>query len=824
MDDRALDHGLHYGAAMHGRRDRLLWIGLAACAGGLAPAAPLPVALAAIVVGACVFVHAGRVTFALASIAFVLSILRAQHALAVHDDARRAILAIDPAPVASAPVHRWPVRCEVEGDVRTSPLSLGDSLRFDITVRTSTCEGDRDQSDEGGTRAHPRAQPRFAGVVATLYVPLAIAPPVGRADRVRAIANLSPPYAFANPDTQDPRPSQARRGVLLSGGADDLVVLAHGFGIRSWIDHERDRSRRRIVATFPEGTSSMARALVLGEDDLANDDRLAFRRSGLAHLLAVSGMHLVLVVASIVTGIRFVLLRIHPLARRIDVARIASAIGIPLVWVYAELAGGSGSAIRAAWMMGVVLLARAVARKPDTIRALAFSLVAMIVVDPLVAFDMSFGLSALATGGLIGLARPIEAAMRARLRFAPVFVVRPLATTLAATIACAPILASASSELSIAGLVANVVAVPLGEAAALPLCLVHALLSFWPAAEQGCALAASGALTGVRFLARLFSFGVLRVPPPTAWQLAIVAAAATGAAFGRTRRWLLVGALGLGLAEIAVRRAGAPHGVVRVTYLDVGQGDAALIDLPDGGLLLVDAGGLVGSRDDVGERVVARTLAMRRRSRIDVVVLSHPHPDHYLGLTSALAGIEVGAFWDTGQGEEEGATGAYAELLASLRKRGVPIVRPAALCGARSLSGASIEVLSPCPVPVPDRGANDNSFVVRVRYGRRAFLFVGDAEHEAERDLVAHHANAIAADVLKVGHHGSRTSTTPAFLAAVAPSVAVMSCGVRNRFGHPHPNTLATLAHTTVRSFRTDRDGAVVVTTDGNALDVASSR
>src|SRR5262249_39207590 len=146
----------------------------------------------------------------------------------------------------------------------------------------------------------------------------------------------------------------------------------------------------------------------------------------------------------------------------------------------------------------------------------------------------------------------------------------------------------------------------------------------------------------------------------------------------------------------------------------------------------------VGSPVDLGARVIQPVLRARRRRRLEAMVLSHPHPDHFGGLVSTLPLVEVGELWDTGQGEDQGAGASYATLLARARARGVPIRRPRDLCGApRVAGGATIEVLAPCPGYAPDAGANDNSLVLRISYGRRSVLLVGDAEREEERALVA---------------------------------------------------------------------------------------
>ncbi|AKU96712.1 DNA internalization-related competence protein ComEC/Rec2 [Labilithrix luteola] len=789
--------------------DGIFVCGLSVCSGALTWSAPLEVAVAMLVAFAIwglVGPREQRVRRWLLALACALSFFAgAWRAASVVDafETARTNLERD---------HAWPSRCELAGIVETSPARGEDSVRVDVRVGKGACE-----------------TISFEGRV-TLHVPLGIAPPMARGDRVTAIAQLAPAHRFWNDGTGDPAPGQARRGSLLSGGVVDIRVVTPGWGIVSLIDRLRETIRQRIVATFPSETEGMARALVLGESALDDTDQRAFRRSGLSHLLAVSGMHLVLVVATFVSALRALLVRFPALATRIDVNRIAAAVGAPLAWFYADLAGGSGSAIRAAWMSSVALFAVAVGRKPDTWRALGFSILGMALWDPLVAYDLSFVLSVTATFGLVALGKPIERVLVTRAPAWAGFVVRPMAQTTAASVACAPVLAGMGPDLPVAGLVANLVAVPLGEAAALPLCLLHGLLEPLPLAEKGTALAASGALSLVRHVARSFAaipWGAVPVAAPTSSELAVLAVFAFGVACFRARAakigWSALSVAFLVILELDARAAGSPHGRLRVTFADVGQGDAALIDLPDGRSMLIDAGGFVGSPTDTGERVIAPLLRARRRSVVDYVVLSHPHPDHFGGLRTGLSAVRVGEFWDTGQGESEGVGGGYADVLAMMRARGVSIRRPRDLCGVHEIGGATIEVLAPCgPLgPDPDRGPNDNSFVLRIRYGERAVLFVGDAEREEERELVDRGAN-LRADVLKVGHHGSRTSSSPPFLSAVDPSFAVISCGVRNRFGHPHPNTIRSLATAKIPFFRLDRDGSVVMTTDGHALDVQS--
>jgi competence protein ComEC len=773
--------------------DPVLALGAAALAGAYLALAPLPAATALV---ALAFLARDQLSRPLLVACVIASAATGWRANAELEDATRRY---EVAREALGP----PSRCHGVVEVVASPtvLSGGEDperrARLEVELVEGACE----------ERAWP------AGLRARLY---GGPDGAGRGDRLEIIGDLGALARFDNPGSADSRIGIALRGAVGSGMIHDAVPLTQGHGVRASVDAARAAVRARIEATFPTETAPLARALVLGENDLEEDDRNAFRDSGLSHLLAVSGTHLVMAVLAFGRGLRAVLARVGWLARRVDVGRISAAICAPAAWLYADFAGGSGSALRAAAMIAVAMAARGLGARPCAKRALGWSLVLGAAVEPLAGADISFLLSVGATAGLLASQGGGEVRVEGWRRFLAMVRGAALATV-AATAACAPVLLLMSGGLPLYGVAANLLAAPIGELAALPLCLLHAVTWWAPSIEQGLAVCGAGALELVRTIAHASADAhfMLELPPPTSWQLTTLAIGVGASLFAPKRKrfalaMMVVVLVGL---ELHQRGQGAPQGRLRVTALDVGQGDSLLVDLPDGSLMLVDGGGLVGSPLDTGARVVLPALRARRRGHVDIAVLSHPHPDHYLGFLTVLAQVPVGELWISGL--ELTRDGQLRRAVEELEGRGTRVRLANELCGQPlAFAGAEARVLGPCPSFDEDEGANDNSLVIRIALGRRAVLLTGDAEEHEEAALLAS-GQELAADLLKVGHHGSRTSSTPAFLAAVRPSAALVSCGVRNRFGHPHGVTVDKLDAAQILTLRTDLEGAVLWETDG---------
>ncbi|HUH03984.1 MAG TPA: ComEC/Rec2 family competence protein, partial [Kofleriaceae bacterium] len=420
------------------------------------------------------------------------------------------------------------------------------------------------------------------------------------------------------------------------------------------------------------------------------------------------------------------------------------------------------------------------------------------------------------------------------------------AASLWTSLATAPFTAMAFHRIAGGGLAINLLVVPLIELLVLPLTLLGVLLALaWPAAGGGLidvAVVAGGwAADLAGAAARVWP--ATRVPPPTWLELGCAFAVWLVAVLAAQRMLPWRRAVAVALAAVAVLAGSwivtahlgpAASTRLEVTFLDVGQGDAAVVRLPGGAVWLVDAGGLPAvpaELDDEarlrlgelpGERSVVPFLEHQRIRRIDRVVLSHPHPDHYRGLRAVARAVPIGELWIAAEGEGRlVADPEYLALLEDLRRRGTAIVHPLLevpyLDHGVSLTALAPRFEGPRATTDPVVSVNDNSLVVRIEYAGRVILFGGDLEAEGEDELAAHMPAALRADVIKVAHHGSRTSSSPAFARAVAPAYAVISCGVANQFGFPAPAVVERWRHGGATVLRTDLHGSVtaIITREG---------
>ena len=647
-------------------------------------------------------------------------------------------------------------------------------------------------------------RPASGRVLVTLY---GEGPPLGEGQRVAAELRLHRPVGFRNPGGFD-YPAQLRReGIALVGSARADRLRPLTANAPPWPVHVKRWAVGRIAAELPEASAALLAGLLLGERTaLPREIDDAFRRAGAYHVLAVSGFNVALVSASV-----FALLIAVSVSR--GVAAIAAAVALI---GFALVVGAQASVIRAT-VMGLVLLAGVfLERESQLPNALGLATLALLAWRPGDILDPGFQLSFAATAGIVYLAAPARAVLERR-RF-PRRLAAAVGVSAAAQCAVLPVMAAHFNQLSLIGPVANLVVVPLAGAATTAglFALAAAALSDL-AGSLGLHLAWALALL-LRiavWLAAAVPWALVHVPAPglpamVLWGLAAALAATVGTRLAR-RAALLATVAGL---VVALAPYLAPHdGRLRMTFLDVGQGDAILVEVPGGPRLLVDGGPGGSARFDVGERVVAPFLWNRGFQRLDVVAATHADSDHSGGLAAVLRRFAVGEVWENGRWGI-----GHEDIVSALARAHAP--RRIVTAGARMwLADALVTVLNPAPDPgeEPLTGENDRSLVLRLDWRGITLLLTGDLTAGGEERLIEARA-PLAATVLKVAHHGSRTSTAEAFVGASEPRFAVISVGARNPFRHPAPEVLARLSDAGARVYRTDRDGAVLVETDGASL------
>ncbi|MBW2622375.1 MAG: DNA internalization-related competence protein ComEC/Rec2 [Deltaproteobacteria bacterium] len=673
-----------------------------------------------------------------------------------------------------------------------------------------------------------------------------------RGDYVRFPAILRAVGGFANPGVFDSQVYWAAQGVWVTGFLKDPRLLVRIETLRAWpsptilLSRFRNNASRFLEEAMGQPARGLMKAMLLGiRDEIDPEIEEAFRRVGLAHILAISGLH-VGFVALISYWLFLNLLLLWPkLGLKYNLPRLSILFSLGPVLLYAGLAGGRPSTVRAAIMVGIFCLAVWLGRTRDPLTALAAAAWAILILQPGAVFSVSFQLSFAAVGAILILAprisnwplrqTDIEPGER---NFRPALArIRSLAAiSLSAFLGTAPIVAFHFNRLPLLTLPANLIITPLLVPLVIPAGLMALILiPIFPWAARIIFL----------ILERLLWMFLAIIEQAASWDWIDLTVVSPGPAFifgyyalllslflirpmkkAAAISFLIVIVFLAALFGPAIIRPANPR--LAVTFLDVGQGNAAHVSLPDGTQMMVDGGGFSRSSFDTGEGIIAPYLLRKGHTRVDILCLSHAHPDHYGGLTYLARNFHPTEFWSN---REFSFSENFQLLLATVREQATRQPGLKELHRPRSFGAASVQTLHPWPGFLSRQSAgrsyvlkNDNSLVLKVRLGKHAFLLPGDLETAGETEIVSRQGSGLKADVLLASHHGGRTSLTKAFLEAVEPKYVVFSIGRHNRFRLPSKDALERVRRVGAKIFRTDQDGAVTFITDGETLEVRTHR
>ncbi len=656
-------------------------------------------------------------------------------------------------------------------------------------------------------------------------------------DVLELSGELETPPSFPDFDYRD---YLARQGIVsLIAFPDEARMIETGEGNRllAAVHGVRRQLGDALARTLPEPQAALAQGIFLGQRSAIPEDLTeAMNATGTSHLIAISGHNVSLVAALIITSLAWLIGR-----------RQAAVAALIAIAAYTVLTGASPTVVRAAIMGGLFVAATLAGRPGSAGTSIAFAAALMTGWDPLVIEDISFQLSFAAILGIVYLSPVFQERAAGLLSARGIdasegglagFLVESTSLTAAAVFATMPLLALYFDRVSVVTFAANLLLVP-----AFPLILASSALtaaagSVWEPLGHVTGWVSWAALTYMIEVARFFAsvpLAAIDIEGFGRWHAGVAYAALAALAWWLTANpvdpdtqsptieeapvlhirpaYAIMAGLAIAAGIVWWAALDQPDGRLVVTMLDVGQGDAILVETPAGQHLLID-GGADGQRlmEELGER-----LPFWERS-LDLVVLTHPQEDHLAGLVETLGRYEVTQVLATARDSE---SPTYEAWQTQIRRQGITLTtaRPGQRIDLGD--GAVLRVLAPGDRALGASNANDSSLVVRLEYGDASFLLPGDVEAPGEEALLSSDSS-LNATVLKVPHHGSRTSTTPAFLRAVQPAVAIVSVGEGNPYGHPSPTVLERLDDALL--LRTDQHGAVRLSTDGEKLWVQTER
>ncbi|MBW2645378.1 MAG: DNA internalization-related competence protein ComEC/Rec2 [Deltaproteobacteria bacterium] len=658
---------------------------------------------------------------------------------------------------------------------------------------------------------------------------------VYQGNTVAFLGRLKAPRNFNNPNGFNYKRYLAFRGIRVTSYLNDPTFFVRIRGKEAPVVLKMLQGTRKAgselipAATRDKSAQGILKALLLGDrSGISSDLREHFNRTGLGHLLAISGLHIGMVAAFFFFLFRILLSRSERLLLAGTVSKWGAGLTILPVLFYGLLVGMSPSTQRAVIMALVFLIAIILEKEHHPINTLAVAAFIILLIAPTSLFDISFQLSFIAVFSILcGLrslpwkVAPSDSRSSLLLKKLGTFV----AVSFFAIMGTLPLVLYYFNQVSLVGLLSNCIAVPIVGFLVLPIGMLAMLvlpasfyLAVWIMKSGG--MLVSILLGAVSFFSN-WSFAAIKTVTPTLFEIVLFYALAA-TLLNLKRKHLRTIAIPLLLVIIsadALYWMGERfwHRDLRVTAIDVGQGNAALLELPKGTCILIDGGGFFDNSFDVGRSVVAPFLWQKKIATIDYIVLSHPQADHLNGLLYIARNFNVREVWSNG---EPGYTETYRTLLNILSEEDIPTVRLNRDSKPRIINGVRLNVLHPPADFLSHAGSNpnNNSLVVKAVFGETAFLFPGDIEADAERELVARAGNELKSSILLAPHHGSRTSSTPVFLDRVQPDIVIFSSRSSSRFRHPHAEVLKRYKTRNCKTFRTDQDGAIMIATDGKEV------
>lgn len=573
--------------------------------------------------------------------------------------------------------------------------------------------------------------------------------------------------------------------------------------IQSAIEHYFPGPRHNLSRT-----GAVLEALILGARDRVRDEtKEILQHSGLFHLLAISGAHI-----AVLSLLFFSLLKFMRIPER-----TVYLIVMALLIFYALLVEGRPSVIRATVVMLFFLGGRLLWRDVQLLNTLSISAFILLILYPFDLFALGFQLTFAATFAIVLFAP----AIRSKLPRIPGKFSDVLAVSLAAQIGVLPFIASVFNRISFTSLILNYPALPL-----VTLIMASGYL-FLVTAGLIPGLAAYAAALPDFIIENFIQMAHLslhtaglsfRIPDPPIFVAAGYFACLITWALVKKKWGKRFSAAGLVLFALVVIwhpfPYHSPH--LKITCIDVGQGDAVLVECPGDKIMLIDGGGLASSRFDVGEQIISQVLWQKGIKEIDYLVCTHPHSDHFLGLISVSRNFSISEFWDAATYADPPEYRAFLNQLS-------PRIRRRSLYRGnnRQLDHITIDILHP-PRHYAHPDLNNHSLVLQLKYGNHTFLFSGDIEKEAERNLVLE-SSSLSSQVLKIPHHGSDSSSSDPFVKAVAPQIAVVTAGEYNRYGFPDESIIRKYKQSGSRVLRTDLHGAVEIISDGKQLNIRTA-